>query len=568
MIGSLGWGRVLLTLPIGFLAIAFLGQPLLAATLPNSGSLIQTVPAQPNLPKQDPAFPALPDQQESGSARSAGPSITVRQIKLIGITAFSAEEVALAIGLKTAEQQLTLAELKQTAQKVTIFYREHGYFLAQAYLPQQDIQNGAVTIAVLEGRFGAIKSQNESDLNGFAVGVNTKEINSGDLVTLVALERQVLLLNDLPGVDAKSLLSPGSEVGTTDLTLAITSTQQFTAVLSADNNGNPYTGAERASATLNANELLGLGDLASLYGMRSSGAMQFVRASYQVQLAGLKVGVAKTDMSYTLGGSFASLGASGTMQIGTVNASYPLIRSRAQNLNAQFSFDAKKANDLVNSQSYQAIKQVKVYTLTAQGDFKDKWLEEGTTNYILSYLTGNVDLQSAAAQINDSQTAQTAGRYGKVALSLSRNEQFGPLTSVRMNLNAQWASKNMDATEKMVLGGPTGVRAYPSGEATGDEGYLATLESQTLVPEWAEYLPGQIQLGGFVDEGQVKLARAPWTAGPNTRGLGAVGMAAHWFKPDDLVDVKVSIAHKLGDAVALSDPDARWRAWATLTKYF
>ena len=46
----------------------------------------------------------------------------------------------------------------------------------------------------------------------------------------------------------------------------------------------------------------------------------------------------------------------------------------------------------------------------------------------------------------------------------------------------QLADKNLDTAEKFYLGGPGGVRAYPQGEATGDQGYRLSGELRLLVP--------------------------------------------------------------------------------------
>ena len=45
---------------------------------------------------------------------------------------------------------------------------------------------------------------------------------------------------------------------------------------------------------------------------------------------------------------------------------------------------------------------------------------------------------------------------------------------------AQFSNKNLDSSEQLSLGGITGVRAYPSGEASGDQGYKLTTELQII----------------------------------------------------------------------------------------
>ena len=55
----------------------------------------------------------------------------------------------------TPGSELSLADLQAMAARITKHYRSRGFFVAQAYLPAQDIRDQEVTIAVSEGRLGA-----------------------------------------------------------------------------------------------------------------------------------------------------------------------------------------------------------------------------------------------------------------------------------------------------------------------------------------------------------------------------------------------------------------------------
>jgi hemolysin activation/secretion protein len=99
----------------------------------------------------------------------------------------------------------------------------------------------------------------------------------------------------------------------------------------------------------------------------------------------------------------------------------------------------------------------------------------------------------------------------------------------------QIASKNLDISEKMVLGGPYGVRAYPVGEAYGDEGYIATLEGKVLLPSFSDRLPGQMHAVAFVDTGSVRTNEEPWAPGPNRRTLSGAGVGFTWTHYNNFV---------------------------------
>ena len=135
------------------------------------------------------------------------------------------------------------------------------------------------------------------------------------------------------------------------------------------------------------------------------------------------------------------------------------------------------------------------------------------------------------------------------------------------SINGQAASKNLDVSEKMRLGGMYGVRAYPEGEAYGDEGYVLNLEARMLLPKFFEQMPGQLQLIAFVDTGTVTANKNPWAAGSNRRTLSGAGVGLNWSATNNFI-VKAYYARKLGNEAATSAPDASGRVWIQGVKYF
>ena len=128
------------------------------------------------------------------------------------------------------------------------------------------------------------------------------------------------------------------------------------------------------------------------------------------------------------------------------------------------------------------------------------------------------------------------------------------------------ASKNLDSSEKMVLGGMDGVRAYPQGEAFGDQGVLVNVEARLLLPK-PESLPGNIHLIGFVDAGSVTINKNPWAPGNNKRNLASYGVGLTWGEAGNFM-VRTYYARKIGNEPATSSPDKSGRFWIQAVKYF
>lgn len=551
----------------GLIAAALLAtsQSAYAQQPPPAGVQLQQIPpvAVPQRPAPDIRIeqPGAPTDAVAEGAR-----IRVNALRVTGATLFEEAELVAAAGF-TPGTDLTLPELRNLAAGITRFYNRRGYVLAQAYLPAQDVLQGTVTIAVIEGRYGAIGVRNESGVSDDVARRITAGLNSGDPVAIAPLERRLLLLSDLPGVVVHSTLSPGAQVGTSDLTVDLARAPRLYGSLEADNAGNRYTGAYRFGGSINYANATGFGDLLSLRLLASTEGLAYGRAAWQAPLGEATVGVAYTHMQYSLGREFEALDATGTADIFSAFASYPLIRSRAANLYALASFDAKYLTDEIGLVSQVSDKEVRAVTVGLQGDSRDAFGGGGWNAGSLFWTTGDLDIEDPLERAADGATARSQGGFNKLQYAVSRLQTVSGPLSVYGSLRGQMATDNLDSSEKMELGGAYAVRAYPEGEAYGDEGYVATIEARLMLDPWTRTLPGQFQLIGFVDAGEVDFAHDPWFAGPNHARRSGVGFGLNWFGPQDLI-IRASYARRLNDQVSTSGPDETGRAWFQIVKLF
>lgn len=545
-------------------ALLATGQNAYAQQPPVSGQLQQIPPAAVppgrapdiRIERSEPSMDAVPE----------GARIRVDALRITGSTVFTEPELVAITGF-TPGRDLTLPELRNTAARITRFYNDRGYVLAQAYLPAQDVVAGAVTIAVIEGRYGAINLRNQSGVSDALARGRLGGLNTGDLVAIAPLERRLLLLSDTPGVAVQSTLSPGTQVGTSDLTVDLTRAPGISGSLEADNAGNRYTGAYRFGGSINFHNPTGMGDLVSLRLLASTEGLAYGRVAWQAPLGDATVGVAWTHLQYDLAREFSALDAGGTADIFSVFGSYPLIRSRNANLYALAGFDAKYLTDEIGLVSQVSDKEIRGLTLGLRGDSRDSFGGGGWNAGSLSWMAGELDIESPLERAADAVTARSQGGFGKLQYALSRLQTVSGPLSVYGSLRGQVATDNLDASEKMGLGGAYAVRAYPEGEAYGDQGYVATVEARLALDQWTGSLPGRFQMIAFVDGGEVDFAHDPWFPGPNRARRSGGGLGINWFGPNDLI-IRASYARRFNDQPSTSAPDEKGRAWFQIVKLF
>lgn len=549
-------------LPLSLLAI---GPGVVAQQLPSAGSQLQSIPQSPAMPRAEPQVRIEPRAAAAPSPATEA-RIRVNTLRITGASVFPEPELLALTGFVPGAE-LGLSDLQAMADKVTAHYRANGFFVAQAYMPAQEIRDNTVAIAVSEGRFGAVTLRNGTNLSDRIAGNALSGVRPGDVISAEPLENRLLMLSDLPGIDVRSSLVPGASPGTSDLLVDVVPGRRVTGSVDADNGGSRYTGEYRVGGTIYLNNPLGLGDVASLRLLTSGKGLQYGRASYQLQVGKGQVGVAYSALHYRLGREFAPLQAHGTARIASVFGRYPLMRSRDNNVYAQLAYDAKTFEDKVDSIPSVTDKRAGVLMASLYGDHRDTIGGWGLSAWSVTLSSGNIDIRTPAALAADAAGARSNGHFNKLSFTASRLQSLGGPFSGYASVSGQAASKNLDVSEKMSLGGMNGVRGYPEGEAYADQGLVATLEGRMLLRGLADKVPGQVQLVAFVDAGTVTHDRNPWFAADNHRTLYGAGVGVNWAQPGNFL-VRAYYARRLGSDPATSAPDKSGRVWVQLVKYF
>ncbi|WP_339616928.1 ShlB/FhaC/HecB family hemolysin secretion/activation protein [uncultured Gilvimarinus sp.] len=512
--------------PLAALLPALLSGVAFAQVVPDAGTFIRELETEPTMePERDNLDVQLPEQTQPAPAEG-GQAVLVDEFEVTGAVTFTAAELKALVD-DLAGQTLTLAELQEASNRITRYYRERGFFLTRAYLPQQDVSDGVVTIDVLEGRLGKVDLSNGSHTRDFVLKRPFRSLEPNQMLTADDLETPLLRLSDLPGIDVATTLVPGEEVGTSDLKVDVTQGPWVNGTVELDNYGNESIGEYRLGASLQVNSPLGLGDRFDIRALGSDEEQVFFRAQYQMPVGpwATELGVAYSDMDYTLGGNFEELDATGNAQITTAFARQSLIRTRNANLNVQLQYDSKELEDKIGAFASNSDKESELYTLTVSGDWRDQLLGGGVTQAALSYSRGELTINSYLDQVIDSVTAQTAGDFERWTPSLMRLQNLGGNWSLHAQIHGQFADKNLDSSEKFSLGGAYGVRAYAQGEASGDEGYIANLEVRyDLNSQW--------QVFALADHGEVDINKNTWEAvTDNERSLSGAGIGARFNTP-------------------------------------
>lgn len=515
---------------------------------------------QPPAPRPSRAAPALrldaPLPTRAAGPAEGGPQVTLAAVEFSGHSVFTEAELFAALG-EVRGQAFDLAGLRGLADRITAHYRARGYPFARALIPAQTMTGGTLRIDIIEGRFGVVRATGDDAL-ATAAQAFLASLAPGQVIDSARLERAVLVLGDQPGVRVTPVLRPGQAVGTGDLHVAVERTAPWRASLSLDNHGSRYTGRGRVNAALDADSALTLGDQISARLQRTERSLWFGHLGYSRPLggSGLRAELSAARMAYTLGQEFATLGASGTAAVTSVGLSYPLLRSSQANLSLAGSWQHRALQDRPSQAGQPTDKTSRSLPLTLSFDARDGSGGGGLTYGSLTHTPGRLRLDATAVAM-DAATAGTAGHYSKTTLALARLQALAPAWSLHARATVQWARQNLDASEKLSLGGASGVRAAPSGDASGDRGWLTQWELRHAHGAWAPF--------AFVDAGAVTVNARPWLGGPRQERRAGGGIGTRYSQGG--VFCEATLAWRDGHRGA--DPQARGRqAWVSLGSSF
>jgi hemolysin activation/secretion protein len=535
------------------------------AVPPSSGQILRDI--ERSIPSRQVSAPEggrieVPEAP-AATSESLQQRVTVRGYRIVGNSIFDQATLIRLIAERTGT--LSLTDLQDAANELTRYYRGQGYMVARAYLPQQKIEDGIVTLAVLEGRYDRIDTHGSARVSdervkrtiGSAVCPSGSECQ-GALIDRSSLERGLLVLNDTPGVHAAARLSPGVETGTSTLDLDVSRMPLISGSAALDNNGDYYTGSLRASANLWVNSLAGLGDQLSLQGVGTviHGHLGYGALGYSVPVgySGLRFAVRAWDMYYKLGDTYTVLDSHGIAYGGDATLSYPLIRSQSANLYGTLSYGERRFHDYAETVGLSDTRRISGRVEAGlSGDFQDALFGLPAFNtYSLAYAEGRVGLDPTLSAA-DALTAHTVGRYDKVAVTFSRLQALFSRSALYVRLLGQSSSKNLDSYEKLALGGTDAVRAYPAGDSLMDKAILYTVEWRQRLLQ--QLLNGPLEGIVFYDSASGHTNATPWQVGPNSVTLHGAGGGLNWTLSRQLV-LRSYVAFR-GDRTWTAAPDHR-----------
>ena len=477
-----------------------------------------------------------------GQEADTGQRITVSDFAFTGNSVIDSRTLSRVVE-PFAGADLTLDDLKGVADSVSAYYHSHGYFLAQTILPEQDIENGIVTLQVFEGKLGQIIITGDAGYSAGFLKSHFKHMYKEGVIKKGPMERALMIMNDLPGITVTSVLQSGQEQGATDVVVTVKKGRQFGNSISVDNFGSKFARV-RAMAGFDILNQVGRGSVFSLNGVTgmNSDKLYYFNANYRIPLDanGTTLGLYGLAGDFGVGKEFAVLDIQGQASAMGVSVAWTTNKGERKNTVVELGLDARNSKqDILGATS----SNDKIRTLRM--DVRRK--SQGSSGRTFSSFTATRGLGDMFGGMRDDSPlssrsiAGADGSFTKFGFEYGRAMALNPKTIFITRMAGQYSLDDLVVGEQFSIGGPDSVRGYPQAEHLGDSGVMASLEARFGL---SKERMDQFQIAAFYDIGRVSV-KTPALGQAKSTTISGAGLGLR-YNPGKGIFVRTDVGFPLG----------------------
>lgn len=418
------------------------------------------------------AAPAIMPEQAPPDAEKI--KFVLKHISVEGMTVYSDADIV-PLYQDHAGKEVSLADVYALANELTAKYRNDGYILTQVVVPPQEIDGGAIRLQAVEGFIDHVTIQSERKSDVARLAGYGDDIRASKPLNAKVLEKYMLLLNDIPGLAAKSVLSPSATPGAADLTIVVEH-KATDASVQADNRGSRYMGQWQYNASARLNDALGYGEGLGMQLSTAPDEMKYGSAnvSWPLGTLGTVANVSGSVTSTTPGYTLEELGIKGTAHAYSVGLTHPFLRARSENVSGTMRFDYL---DTVRTDSIGGPRiedRLRVVRFSGYYQFPDRY--EGA-NTLSAEVSKGLDIFNTKRRFSPDMTrANGDPLFFKATAEITRLQRLTDRLDVFVAAAGQWSPSALLASEEFGVGGSAYGSAYDSSEITGRQGIAARLE--------------------------------------------------------------------------------------------
>ena len=449
---------------------------------------------------------------------------------------------------------LRFEDIRRIAEAIVTRYRENDYLTVSAYLPEQDLSDGSVTIQVIEAKIGEVTVEGAKHYDADFVNWMFKPAldgqENGQLARRSEVQRQLLLLNDNMDLNVRSVLRESAEEGVVDLILQVQDSRPLHFGFDYNNLGAESTGEHRLGASFEWGNLSNRGDVLNLRYVESdllnsdTNGLDLFNLGYTAPLnnRGTYFDFSYANSAFQAGQDLQILDLRGEADVFRAGVRHKLIRSTKGNLDLSAGIVFQDIENSILGQQFSR-DRLREIVLGVSGD----WAWGSGRNYGSFLLTQDLGEALGGTASNDPLSSrQAGGGFTKMKFDLSRVQKLSDASYLILRGSHQTAFDALPFAEQFGLGGISTVRGYNQSVYLGDTGYNLSAEVRFAPLKNNRQL---FEVGAFIDHGGAAVKNPLPGEIPNASLTGA-GVTFQFRLPKQTF-IRADLAWPLGNDDAL-----------------
>lgn len=473
----------------------------------------------------------IQQQEKQDQVPASAITFELKAVTITGNESISSKELE-PLYDKYLGHQVGMGDLKEIVSRIKQYYRDRGFIAAYVYLPPQNVTEGRIEIAVIEGRVGRVEIKGNRWFSEKLIRRSLR-MTAGRILFFEDLRRVLTFLNKNRDLKTRAVLKPGREAKTMDIEITVKDRFPIHLTTDVNNLGTDATGRTRWGVDLTHTNLLGLMD--ELSGRFQIGSHAYaVGANYNIPITSFQtvLGYSFSYSAVDLGGELGNLNIEGTAMTHGVSIAQPFYDQMWGKVNvtasANLGFDFKSVRNKVLG-AKAGVDELRILNTGINFEETDSW---GRTLSPHSFHFGFSDFLGSSENVDSAATrVATGGQFFIYRAALLRYHRLPADLIVSVRASVQLTPDRLPSSEQIRLGGAFSVRGYQEGEYLAD--YGALIQNEIYIPayffpkDWklpysSQPLRRQIRGVGFFDFGGGSL-RHPRTGEESDKFLIGLG---------------------------------------------
>ena len=477
-------------------------------------------------PKPDLILPPVPSGRPQEQERFPLTRVFVRKIQIIGSTVFSPDDLN-AITAPYENRELSYEDLEALRVALTVNYVNRGYINSGAIIPDQTVDDGQVTIRIVEGDLTEINLEGNRwfrdsyirDRLSLGVGhpfnINTVQ------------ERMQLLLQDPRFARLNADLRPGLRLGESVLNVQVEENRPYSVRLEYNNFQSPVVGSNLGFVSFEHNNVFGFGDVLTAQYGGSAGIYPQIDARYTFPFTVRDTALSfhyRKNNNIVVEAPFDPLDIKDKSNIYGITLRQPVYRTLTQQFALELTGERLSDETFLLGEPFSFSPGVhNGKSVVAALRFAQEWIGRSDTQVLAARSRFSFGIDALGATSNPPPLPNSHFFAWLGQFQWARRWSFLGIETLWRN-DAQLAANSLFPLEQIAVGGRYSVRGYRETTFLRDSAVLGSFEARLpLVTDkpWADYL----QFASFYDAGY------SWNKSLPTLGLRAlysVGVGLRW----------------------------------------